>query len=39
VRIVEGRGLNDAFAAEKTMAALLEEFGSIPQRGEFRAGV
>lgn len=39
VRIVEGLGVRDVYAAEKMKAVLLEAFGSIPQRGEFRAGV
>lgn len=39
VRIVEGGGIRDVVAAEDMKAILLEEFSSIPQRGEFRAGV
>jgi hypothetical protein len=39
VGIVEGGGIRDVVAAEGMKAILLEEFSSIPQRGEFRAGV
>lgn len=38
-RIVESGGVRDVVAAEKMKAVLLEEFNSISQRGEFRAGV
>jgi hypothetical protein len=39
VGIVGGGGVRDVHAAEKMKAALLDDFSSIPQRGEHRAGV